>query len=371
MISRTFAITLVRHGETLSNRENIMQGQLDTELSDLGYEQARLVAAKLQDDTFTNMYSSDLRRASETARAIASANRVSSCELKLDKRLRERCFGFLEGKPFREFQRVVSERNVSPSEFTPEGGETVAQVTQRARSFFNDLCKLMVDPSGAKRKTCTGTNGQTSPGNSPCCVTKSSDSEGQAVTSSSEVMKDSRQVKNGDRISQSGIPSDGQGSSSGRSSSTTALQISIPESDGAGVATDNGTGSVGCSVRPEASEDPQSGVANVSSDESLQADGDLVLEDGHVLIASHGLLLRELKSIILQRFKGQLHGNNALEAKRISPNTGVSRFVLTACTEGPNKLHVNCVEVCVINDTSHLTGVGANLVSHAKFQGAL
>ncbi|KAH9503685.1 hypothetical protein Btru_067153 [Bulinus truncatus] len=89
-MNRAFVITLVRHGETLENREKILQGQTDTHLSDLGKKQAKLVGLRLRDVKFSHMFSSDLSRAAETARAIAEANTASSCELILDSRLRER-----------------------------------------------------------------------------------------------------------------------------------------------------------------------------------------------------------------------------------------------------------------------------------------
>ena len=58
-----FNIYLVRHGETDHNRFGIIQGQLNTKLSDLGIEQAKQVAIKLQSVKFDHVFSSDLDRA--------------------------------------------------------------------------------------------------------------------------------------------------------------------------------------------------------------------------------------------------------------------------------------------------------------------
>ena len=52
-------------GETEENRLHNFQGQTDTTLNDLGHQQARLAAEKLSCETFTSIYSSDLKRAKE------------------------------------------------------------------------------------------------------------------------------------------------------------------------------------------------------------------------------------------------------------------------------------------------------------------
>jgi len=56
-------IYLVRHGETDANREGVIQGQLDTQLNELGKRQAELVALRLRSISFDVALTSDLRRA--------------------------------------------------------------------------------------------------------------------------------------------------------------------------------------------------------------------------------------------------------------------------------------------------------------------
>ncbi len=58
-----FNIYIVRHGETDYNRFGIIQGQLNTKLSELGVEQAKKVGAYLKDIKFDYVFSSDLDRA--------------------------------------------------------------------------------------------------------------------------------------------------------------------------------------------------------------------------------------------------------------------------------------------------------------------
>ena len=58
-----FNVYIVRHGETDHNRLGIIQGQLNTKLSDLGVEQAKTVGQYLKNVQFNYAFSSDLDRA--------------------------------------------------------------------------------------------------------------------------------------------------------------------------------------------------------------------------------------------------------------------------------------------------------------------
>lgn len=67
----TTRILLARHGETEWNRLGRWQGHADPPLNDTGRQQAETLAAQLDDDGIASVYSSDLRRASETAGIVA------------------------------------------------------------------------------------------------------------------------------------------------------------------------------------------------------------------------------------------------------------------------------------------------------------
>lgn len=84
----------VRHGETLFNAQGRIQGQLDTELSPLGKRQAEAVAAALAREPIDAIYSSPLRRAYETAEAIARHHRLP---IRTDDRLKEIHAGIFQG----------------------------------------------------------------------------------------------------------------------------------------------------------------------------------------------------------------------------------------------------------------------------------
>jgi broad specificity phosphatase PhoE len=85
---------LIRHGQSTWNRERRIQGQLDPPLSREGREQARRLGLRLASRRFTGFYSSDLKRAFETAEAIAAA---TGAQPKPDKALREIYLGEWEG----------------------------------------------------------------------------------------------------------------------------------------------------------------------------------------------------------------------------------------------------------------------------------
>lgn len=60
-------LILIRHGETVWNREHRMQGHSDSPLSDTGLRQAQLLAQRLKEIEFTALYCSDSGRAHHTA----------------------------------------------------------------------------------------------------------------------------------------------------------------------------------------------------------------------------------------------------------------------------------------------------------------
>ena len=80
-------IYLIRHGETMWNREKRLQGHIDIGLNDVGYQQAERLAKSLVDKKISAIISSDLSRAIDTAKPIALYHQL---DLSLDPALRER-----------------------------------------------------------------------------------------------------------------------------------------------------------------------------------------------------------------------------------------------------------------------------------------
>lgn len=84
---------IVRHGETLWNREHRIQGQHNSPLSTTGERQAQATATRLRECKFQRLVSSDLGRTLQTAQPIADATGIL---IETDPRLRERHFGDFE-----------------------------------------------------------------------------------------------------------------------------------------------------------------------------------------------------------------------------------------------------------------------------------
>ncbi|NLN16608.1 MAG: alpha-ribazole phosphatase [Firmicutes bacterium] len=97
---------LIRHGETVYNREGRYQGRMDVELSTLGKEQAQALAHRLAETPFTAIYASNLKRAQETAEIIAAHHNLPVQE---EPDLRERDFGAWEGFTFAEIEERYPE----------------------------------------------------------------------------------------------------------------------------------------------------------------------------------------------------------------------------------------------------------------------
>ena len=87
-------IFLVRHGETVDNARQIMQGQTQGELNEKGREQARQVAERLAEEQVDAVVASDLHRAIQTAEYIAAQHGLSVTTTPL---LRERDWGSFTG----------------------------------------------------------------------------------------------------------------------------------------------------------------------------------------------------------------------------------------------------------------------------------
>jgi broad specificity phosphatase PhoE len=69
-------LLLARHGETEWNREGRWQGHADVMLNDRGREQARELANQIADEPIDVIYSSDSKRAHETALIVAEQRRM-------------------------------------------------------------------------------------------------------------------------------------------------------------------------------------------------------------------------------------------------------------------------------------------------------
>jgi broad specificity phosphatase PhoE len=121
-------IFLVRHGETVCNAARIVQ-PADAALSAKGIEQAERVARRLAEEGIGGIRSSDLPRASETARRIAVATGLT---VAADEGLRERNYGAVRGTPYASL-----DVDIFGPDYRPPGGETWAAFHDRVDSAWS------------------------------------------------------------------------------------------------------------------------------------------------------------------------------------------------------------------------------------------
>ncbi|MEN6640372.1 MULTISPECIES: histidine phosphatase family protein [Gardnerella] len=92
---------LVRHGQTLFNRYNRLQGWSNSPLTEKGLKDADTAAKKLENIAFAAAYCSDTTRAQITAQRILDANESAGNvrpTLVSDMHFREQCYGYFEGQ---------------------------------------------------------------------------------------------------------------------------------------------------------------------------------------------------------------------------------------------------------------------------------
>ena len=95
--NKTIFLYIVRHGKTISNLEAKVHGWTDSPLSELGISQAKKVGEGLKNITFNAAYSSDIKRAADTAKIILNANKNVTPKLQELFGLREWNYGGYEG----------------------------------------------------------------------------------------------------------------------------------------------------------------------------------------------------------------------------------------------------------------------------------
>lgn len=128
--NRRFPIRLylMRHGETNANKSRIVQGWDDSELSENGRKKVERTSNFLKDEGIRFIFSSDLKRARETANIVAEFLKLPYA---LHPGLREQNFGDYEGKPYPVLFRDMKRAKKSFDTFVPDNGEPGAEFKKR------------------------------------------------------------------------------------------------------------------------------------------------------------------------------------------------------------------------------------------------
>ena len=119
---------LVRHGETIDNAAQIMQGQTDGQLNAKGITQAEEVARKMANEHIDVFVSSDLRRSIQTCEIIAQPHQQKVVTTSL---IRERDWGDFTGKHIPTLPQ-------DPKDW-PDNIESLEKMKSRAQNFLTWL----------------------------------------------------------------------------------------------------------------------------------------------------------------------------------------------------------------------------------------
>ena len=114
---------LVRHGETVDNVNQIMQGQTQGQLTENGIRQAEEVRDRMASEDFAAIIASDLKRSVDTATIIAEPHHLAVVQTPL---LRERDWGGFTGRYIPDLK----------GEVWPDDIETLENLLSRAGEFI-------------------------------------------------------------------------------------------------------------------------------------------------------------------------------------------------------------------------------------------
>jgi broad specificity phosphatase PhoE len=125
-------IVFETHATSVDNERGIASGWLPSALSATGRQQARQLGQRRLAERIDVVFTSDLRRAVQTAELAFGAHHI---RIHRDWRLRECNYGDLNGAPTRQLELERPRRIAAPF----PNGESYAQVVDRVREFLADL----------------------------------------------------------------------------------------------------------------------------------------------------------------------------------------------------------------------------------------
>lgn len=137
-------LLLLRHGRTEWNLSRRAQGHADVPLDEVGHAQARAVAELVAALRPVRLWSSDLRRAAQTAAYLAEQTGV---QVRYDARLREFSVGEGQGLTWEEararFPHVTGEHSIADRLRGVPGAETHGEVAARIVPAVEEILSLL------------------------------------------------------------------------------------------------------------------------------------------------------------------------------------------------------------------------------------
>ncbi len=160
-------IYLLRHGETIANRDGRLQGRSDSPPTLKGVAQVRaigaLLAHEIADPGRFTLVSSPLGRARQSSAIVCQALGLDPVTVRCDPRLTEYSFGQWEGLLIAEVEASApgawAQREADRWTFAPPGGESYAMVAARVGGWLEEQvpeARLIVVCHGAVSRVLRG-----------------------------------------------------------------------------------------------------------------------------------------------------------------------------------------------------------------------
>ena len=136
-------LILVRHGESVLNKENRLVGHLDPQLTELGERQARAAGTLL--DAVSELRTSPLARTRVTAGLLGTIH-----EAVVEPRMIELDYGELDGMPLAKVDPELWRRWMTDAAFAPAQGESLSALGARVGDVMEELFEA--DGAGARSR---------------------------------------------------------------------------------------------------------------------------------------------------------------------------------------------------------------------------
>lgn len=135
---------ILRHGQTALNKERRLQGRMQTELNDIGIEQAKALRdiLKTKNIEFDKIFCSPLERAIRTGEIATGRKRD---EFEIVDELSEISFGVNEGCKYDDIKEAHGNIFSMPESYIPpKGGESLEELQARTVDFLFRMKKAAI-----------------------------------------------------------------------------------------------------------------------------------------------------------------------------------------------------------------------------------
>jgi len=133
-------LVLVRHGQSVSNLQNVFTGSLDVALTPKGEQEAQETAKKLRGFHFDTAFCSDMIRARRTLDIMLRQLGQADIPVQYNAALNERYYGNLQGLNKAETVQKYGEEQVDQwrrsYDVAPPGGESLHQTQDRVVAYY-------------------------------------------------------------------------------------------------------------------------------------------------------------------------------------------------------------------------------------------